>query len=380
MAKTKIECTDESWNPVTGCDRISEGCQNCYALRDCARYSHNGRQPKYRQGVEVDCHEDERILDYPKRTGKSRKIFVNSMSDLFHKKVPLEYIQKIFDIMKQNDHHRYLILTKRHQRLLELHGELEWMDHVWMGVTVENEKWTERIDFLRQTGAKRKFVSFEPLLGPIPDLNLEGIDWAIVGGEATDDPRPLKPEWVEIIRDQCAKAGVPFFFKQWGGQRHVKHKMNSMIRGIHYKEFPVRLRNEFYTLGFGGRKKKEFLGLLAENGVEAVADVRKFPERSSMGIYKRANSEDRGIQKLLSGAGIEYHWFEGLGNPEPDDKTFKRFEREVKREFKERTADLLKLMRGKTVCLLCAEKNHEECHRNLIAEFLERKGWNPIHL
>jgi protein gp37 len=176
-------------------------------------------------------------LDVPLRWKKPRTIFVNSMSDLFHDDVPTDYIQRVFDVMNRANWHTYQILTKRSERLLELNPLLEWQPHVWMGVSVENQKYVHRIDHLRKTAAQVKFLSIEPLLGPIPRLNLKQIDWAIVGGESGPGARPMAPEWVTDIRDQCVRAGVSFFFKQWGGVN--KKKTGRELDGQTWDEMPA---------------------------------------------------------------------------------------------------------------------------------------------
>ncbi len=213
-ANSKIEWTECTWNPVTGCTKISPGCLNCYAERMARRLQAMG-QPNYRNGFRLTVHPH--MLELPLRWRQPRSIFVNSMSDLFHKDVPLDFIEKVFDVMRCAPRHRFQILTKRSERLKELSPRLTWPDNVWMGVTVESSDYTHRIDHLRQTGAAVKFISFEPLLTSIPNIDLTGIDWAILGGESGPGARPMSREWVTNIRDQCLAAKVPFFFKQWGG-------------------------------------------------------------------------------------------------------------------------------------------------------------------
>lgn len=228
-----IEWTESTWNPVTGCTKISPGCKHCYAERMAFRLQAMG-QPNYANGFEVTLHDH--MLTRPLEWKKSQTIFVNSMSDLFHKDVPLEFIQKVFAVMQQAHWHQFQVLTKRSERLLELSPQLEWMPNIWMGVSVESEKYTFRIDHLRQTQAMVKFLSLEPLLGPLPALDLTGINWVIVGGESGPGARPLKREWVTDIRDQCQQAKVPFFFKQWGGVR--KKKRGRELDGRTYDEMP----------------------------------------------------------------------------------------------------------------------------------------------
>lgn len=214
--RSAIEWTESTWNPVTGCDKVSLGCKNCYAERLAKRLKAM-RQPNYSNGFTVTLHEE--LLDLPLRWKRPQTIFVNSMSDLFHEKVPARFIQKLFDVMVEAAQHRFQVLTKRSQRLRELSPRLPWPSNVWMGVSVETANQVWRIHDLRETGAAVRFLSLEPLLGPLPDLDLTGIKWVIVGGESGPRARPLKPEWVLEIRDQCANARVPFFFKQWGGVR-----------------------------------------------------------------------------------------------------------------------------------------------------------------
>ncbi len=220
---SKIEWTESTWNPVTGCTKISIGCQNCYAERMALRLKAAG-SPNYAKGFRVTVHPH--ALKIPLRWKQPRMIFVNSMSDLFHRDIPFDFVAKIFEVMYQASHHRFQVLTKRSQHLLELSSKLPWPQNVWMGVTVETTDYLYRIDHLRQTPAAIKFISFEPLLGPIPNLDLTGIDWVIVGGESGPGARPMKPEWAKDIRDQCLKAGVQFFFKQWGG---INKKRNGRI-------------------------------------------------------------------------------------------------------------------------------------------------------
>jgi protein gp37 len=216
---SKIEWTDCTWNPVTGCTKISSGCMNCYAERMAGRLKAMGN-PSYVNGFDLTIHE--RLLDLPLRWKSPKAVFVNSMSDLFHEGLPLDFIPRVFDVMAQASQHRFQILTKRSQRLLEFSDMLRWPANVWMGVTVESARYTHRIDHLRQTGARLKFLSIEPLLGPIPDLDLSAIDWVIAGGESGPGARPMSRAWLIEIRDQCIDAGVPFFFKQWGGLNKKK--------------------------------------------------------------------------------------------------------------------------------------------------------------
>ncbi len=231
---SEIEWTNSTWNPVTGCSKVSPGCKNCYAERMAKRLQAMG-QPNYVKGFDLAIHE--RVLELPLKWKSPQVIFVNSMSDLFHKKVPLNFIKKVFNTMNRANRHRYQILTKRSKRLLEIDRHLSWAEHIWMGVSVETEKYVGRIDDLRKTTAHVKFLSLEPLLGPLPKLDLFGIDWVIVGGESGPGARLMRKEWVMSIRDQCRKAGLPFFFKQWGGVN--KKRAGRLLEGRMWNEMPV---------------------------------------------------------------------------------------------------------------------------------------------
>ena len=232
-ANSLIEWTGSTWNPLTGCTKISPGCKNCYAERLSKRLKAMG-QPNYQNGFEPTLHEN--ALTLPLQWKKSQTIFVNSMSDLFHKDVPVEFIQRVFDIMRQAQWHTFQILTKRSERLLELDHLIEWPNNVWMGVSVENNDYTYRIDHLRNTRAATKFLSIEPMLGPIPGMNLYEIDWVVVGGESGPHSRPIDISWVRDIRDQCQTHHVAFFFKQWGGTN--KKKAGKNLDGRIWKELP----------------------------------------------------------------------------------------------------------------------------------------------
>ena len=232
--KSSIEWTESTWNPVTGCSKISPGCKHCYAERMAFRLQAMGN-PNYRNGFKVTLQED--ALDLPLRWKRPQTIFVNSMSDLYHRDVPLSFIQKVFITMHKADWHRYQILTKRPERLVELDAKLAWAPHIWQGVTVEHPDYYGRIDLLRQTGAHVKFLSLEPLLAPMPKLKLRGIDWVIVGGESGPGARPMAAEWVTEIRDQCRKAGVAFYFKQWGGV--FKKRNGRELEGRTWDEMPA---------------------------------------------------------------------------------------------------------------------------------------------
>jgi protein gp37 len=234
MAQSGIEWTQMTWNPTTGCNKISAGCKYCYAEVMARRLQAMGIE-KYQNGFNLAIHES--ALDIP-YTWKSPKIvFVNSMSDLFHKDIPLNFIQKVFKVMNDNPQHVFQILTKRDDVLFKHNKKLSWGHNIWMGVSVENEKVVERIDFLRGCGAKVKFLSCEPLIGPLPKLKLKGIDWVIVGGESGRKPRAMDPDWVLEILDQCQKANVKFFFKQWGGTN--KKKAGRVLLNRTWDEMPV---------------------------------------------------------------------------------------------------------------------------------------------
>jgi protein gp37 len=253
MAKSSIEWTEMTWNPTTGCNKVSAGCKHCYAETMSKRLKAMG-QVKYRNGFKLTLHPD--ALTIPYTWKNPRIVFVNSMSDLFHKSISQEFKQSVFKVMNENPIHTFQVLTKRSDILLELDKNhiLKWTPNIWMGVSVENEKVMQRIDHLRKTRAMVKFLSLEPLLGPLPELNLSGIDWVIVGGESGPKARPMKKEWVTDIKRQCEKAGVAFFFKQWGKPEFnedpddptidSKHNMHAkggcMLEGKIYRQLPGR--------------------------------------------------------------------------------------------------------------------------------------------
>jgi protein gp37 len=229
-----IEWTGATWNPVTGCTKVSPGCKHCYAERMAVRLQAMG-QPNYRHGFQVALHPH--ALDLPLRWKKPQTVFVNSMSDLFHESVPLDFIQRTLGVMRRAAWHRFQILTKRSSRLAELDRQLDWPDNVWLGVSVESAQFANRIDDLRQTRARVRFLSVEPLLGPLTGLDLRGIDWVIVGGESGPGARQMEPDWATSLRDQCARAGVAFFFKQWGGRN--KKKAGRLLDGRTWDEVPA---------------------------------------------------------------------------------------------------------------------------------------------
>ena len=240
MAKSSIEWTDATWNPVTGCTKISPGCKHCYAERMAKRLKAMG-QRNYVNGFDLTLQPH--MLELPLKWRQPSQVFVNSMSDLFHKDVPAAYIKQVFDVMRRAHWHQYQVLTKRSERLRELAPQLPWAPQIWMGVSVENEDYLYRIDDLRQTGAEIKFLSLEPLLGPLPKLNLRGIDWVIVGGESGSGARAMNPDWIRHIRDRCVDGNVPFFFKQWGGA--VKSRNGRLLDGRIWDEMPSNERAVF---------------------------------------------------------------------------------------------------------------------------------------
>jgi protein gp37 len=241
---SRIEWTEATWNPVAGCSIVSPGCSNCYAMRLASRLSSMGQQ-KYRNTTRItggqpkwngNVSVDHGSLAIPRRWKKGRLVFVNSMSDLFHEKVPLDFILAVFDVMRETPRHTYQVLTKRAERLAEVSNYIEWPRNVWMGVSVETEEYAYRIDCLRNSDAAVKFLSLEPLLGPLEDLDLSNIDWVIAGGESGPGARPVNAEWVRSIRDQCLSSDVAFHFKQWGGTN--KKKAGRRLDGRTWDQFP----------------------------------------------------------------------------------------------------------------------------------------------
>ncbi|GAB3326221.1 phage Gp37/Gp68 family protein [Larkinella ripae] len=235
MAQSSIEWTEMTWNPTTGCDKLTAGCKFCYAEVMAKRLKAMG-QKKYENGFKLALHED--ALDVPYSWKKPKTVFVNSMSDLFHKNVPLEFVQKVFNVMNDCSKHTFQVLTKRGDVLEKYSPYLKWTPNIWMGVSVEDARVLERIDGLRNSSALTKFLSVEPLLGPLEKINLTGIDWVIVGGESGPKARPMKEEWVQSILNQCELAGVKFFFKQWGGRN--KKETGRTLNGKTYDEMPDR--------------------------------------------------------------------------------------------------------------------------------------------
>ena len=239
-SNSPIEWTEATWNPLTGCDKVSPGCAHCYAERMAKRLKAMG-QSNYARGFELTLQPQ--MLELPLRWKRSKRIFVNSMSDMFHVDVPLEFIQRAFDVMQRAHWHQYQVLTKRSERLLSLDSQLNWEPHIWMGVSVENARFLHRIDHLRETRAHVKFLSLEPLLGPLPRLDLRNIDWVIVGGESGPHARSMDPGWVSDIRDQCQNANVAFFFKQWGGV--FKSRTGRELEGRTWNQMPEEPRTSW---------------------------------------------------------------------------------------------------------------------------------------
>lgn len=233
VSNTKIEWTEASWNPITGCTKISPGCKNCYAER-MAKRLHGAKNPSYLNGFDLTLHPH--LLEAPLKWKKPKTIFVNSMSDMFHKDVPLDFILDVFKTMEKAHWHTFQILTKRSDILLRFNSDIKWPANVWMGVSVEIEKYSFRIDHLKQTHAKTKFISFEPLLGFIEYNDFKGIDWIIVGGESGAGARPIEKAWIDDIKDNCVQQHKPFFFKQWGGFN--KKKNGRLLDGELWDQLP----------------------------------------------------------------------------------------------------------------------------------------------
>jgi len=237
--QSRIEWTENTWNPVTGCSKTSAGCKHCYAERMATRLKAMGVE-RYRNGFNLTLHED--LVELPLSWKQPRVVFVNSMSDLFHQNVPLAFIKRVFDTMHKCPHHTFQVLTKRSNRLKQVSGDLIWSHNVWMGVSVEDDQQYQRICDLKACDARVKFLSCEPLIGRLRNLPLNGIDWVIVGGESGPGARPMNPEWVTEIRDRCQEAGVPYFFKQWGGVN--KKATGRVLDGRTWDEMPTRIQAE----------------------------------------------------------------------------------------------------------------------------------------
>lgn len=243
-----IEWTETTWNPVTGCKKISPGCKHCYAERMAKRLKAMN-QPRYANGFKVTLQDD--LVEAPLKWRSSRIIFVNSMSDLFHRDVPDEFIIRCFETMQKADWHQFQVLTKRPERLLQLSSRLPLSENIWLGTSVESQDYVERVRVLSKVKTSIRFLSVEPLLGPIPRLPLQNIEWVIVGGESGPGARPMEPNWVRAIRDRCIRFEIPFFFKQWGGVQ--KSKTGRVLDGQTWNELPF----EFGKALRGKRETKQ---------------------------------------------------------------------------------------------------------------------------
>jgi protein gp37 len=236
MSKTKIEWTQETWNPTTGCTKISAGCKNCYA-ETMAKRLKAMKNPKYLNGFDLTLHPE--VLNLPNTWQKPRTVFVNSMSDMFHSDIPDTYIESVFKIMNKNPQHTFQILTKRARRLVEISNKLFWSRNIWMGVTVEDNSVLERISDLKKVNCFVKFISMEPLLEELSLDNLTGIDWVIVGGESGPKSRPIESVWIKKIKETCHQSNIPFFFKQWGGIN--KKKTGRLFEGKTWDQMPQKV-------------------------------------------------------------------------------------------------------------------------------------------
>lgn len=362
MGTTKIEWTECTWNPVTGCTKISPGCKNCYAARMAKRLKAMG-QPNYVNGFKITCHPH--MLERPLSWKKPQMVFVNSMSDLFHKYVPVSFIQDVFDVMRKADWHVFQLLTKRSERLMELSSELPWPDNVWMGVTAENKNFIFRMDHLRKTEAKVKFVSFEPLLSPIPGLDLDGIDWVIVGGESGPGARPMKEEWVVDIRNGCVDAGVPFFFKQWGGTN--KKKAGRMLEGRIWDEVPHDSKRQVGRKMLKIKTKSVYSPVEVDDGIRILV-MRKWPR----GIGYEKNRIDMWMKDVAPSLELLNDWNDGrISWAEYEERFFKEMEGQ-----KEKLLEIRDMAIKGTVTLLCKERGEPEdtilCHRRLLKGLVQK--------
>lgn len=233
-----IEWTEQPWNPVTGCTKISSGCANCYA-EETVKWLQRMRNPRYRNGFRITMHED--LLAEPTRWKKPRRIFIGSMSDIFHDEIPKEFVLRAFKTMNECAQHTFIVLTKRAKNMLDLSKEINWTENIWLGVTVEEARYNQRIELVKDTGAKRKFVCAEPLLGDLGIVNLTNIDWMVVGGESGKNSRPIEEKWVTNLRDQCLAQNVMFTFKQWGGR--FRKRNGSLLEGEYYHDLPEVMRD-----------------------------------------------------------------------------------------------------------------------------------------
>jgi protein gp37 len=242
-ATTRIEWSEATWNPVTGCDKVSPGCAHCYAETFAERWRGVPGHP-YSQGFDLRLWPER--LELPLRWRRPKMIFVNSMSDLFHESIPFEFVERVFAVMAEAEHHTFQVLTKRHERLAELAPDLPWAPNVWMGVSIENRRWVRRADYLREVPAAVRFISAEPLLGPLEGLDLTDVDWLIAGGESGYRHRPVHAEWIRELRDRCGAEGVAFFFKQWGGR--TSKAGGRLLDGREWSQMPTRRRRRQLAL------------------------------------------------------------------------------------------------------------------------------------
>jgi protein gp37 len=318
---SKIEWTEATWNPVAGCTILSPGCTNCYAMRLAARLAVMG-QYKYvgttrksggRHTWNGKVKTGAASLDIPRRWKKGRLIFVNSMSDLFHEAVPLDFIKAVFAVMEETSQHTYQVLTKRAERLEQLSGKLPWPKNVWMGVSVESEAYAYRIDHLRRCKARTRFLSLEPLLGPLDELDLRGIHWAIAGGESGPGARPMHKDWVRSIRDQCTNANVPFHFKQWGGT--IKKRAGRTLDGRTWDEWPQRRRGGLVrnqnTLSKRDRSLKRLPLLDAQSSVccgsmRSIARSRAKPR--AIGVINKPPNHCAGLPRRSTVTSATISW------------------------------------------------------------------------
>jgi protein gp37 len=296
MSKSKIRWTQTTWNPVTGCTKLSEGCAGCYAYSMTLRHAANPRLPKYKNGWKVTVHPD--CLNIPLKTRKPTLFFVNSMSDLFHKEVPEDFIGQVFDVMGQCPQHTFQVLTKRSERLRELAPRLPWMDNILMGVSVETSGYYGRIHDLLQAPAKMKFLSVEPLLSAVTDIPLDGIDWVIVGGESGQKARPMKESWVREVRDKCVQKNIPFFFKQWGGKGKLNKERGHLLDGQEWDQVPSILSPRLPSAP-AATKQPYFGCRLAEQCIayiqkKHISDLLAHEQRTGVSFNRMPNEQFMG--------------------------------------------------------------------------------------
>ena len=369
---SRIPWTNATWNPVTGCTKISPGCRNCYAEK-MTRRLHAAGLAKYREGFKVATHPD--LLGVPHKWKKPRMVFVCSMGDPFHEDVPDAFITEVFDTMRLASRHTFQLLTKRSERLRELAPDLSWPSNVWAGVTVEGPKQLDRIDDLRSVPAAVRFLSMEPLLKPVPDLELRGVDWVIVGGESGPGWRPMDPAWATQIRDRCVEAGVPFFFKQHAG--FSKKRSGRLLDDRIWDEMPTTTREDrttLHTIGFTQKSAEEFFSKLVQAGIRKVIDVR-LNNSSQLAGFTKAHDLEFFLSVI---AGIDYVHLPAAAPTKEllDDWKKGRIGWDV---YEQRfsmlleggdLADKLGPEDVEDACLLCSEPTADRCHRRLVAEHL----------